>query len=193
MHRLFFIAAAALAPTMGIAGGVSPTQPQAVVVAPPPAPQSDWSGFYIGLSTGNFEFDEDGFSDDTSSLSGFAGYLHDFGNVVAGGEVYFSRMDDYENAFIGSEDSEFGLRGRVGYDLGRVLPYAVVGVTRFESTAYTERDTYFGYGLGADVQVLDNLRVGLQVYQGANDEFVPLDGPFDIETRRVSVRAAFNF
>ena len=164
-----------------------------VIVADGPDPRGEWTGFYVGVGIGNFEFDEDGLSDDTRSTMLYGGYLHDFGRVVAGGELYFANMEDYDGAFAGSEDSEVGLRARLGYDLGRVLPYATVGMTRFDSTAYTESDTYFGYGLGAEVQVTDRFRLGAEYYLGANDEFVPPDGPTDVETERLSLRATFNF
>ncbi len=192
--NLGIVVAAALA-APGLAGGLqAPTTGEVIVApAPAPAPASDWTGFYAGASLSNYSFDEEGLEDDTRSLSVFAGYLHDFGTLVAGAEVYYSDMSDYQDDFAGEEDSEFGLRARLGYDLGRVLPYATVGVSNFESTAYTERDTYFGYGLGAEVQVTDRIRIGAEYYQGQNDEFMPADGPFEIDTRRVSLRAAINF
>lgn len=127
-------------------------------------PQSDWTGFYAGLSYGRkssseelvrcFKLGQPKDCDDPifdyypeykevvtettesseEDFSAFAGYRHDFGRVVGGLEI--SRFGD------------FSAEAQIGLDLGQVLLYGVAG----ESF----------YGAGADMKIGERFLIGLK-------------------------------
>ncbi|NJS38833.1 MAG: porin family protein [Rhodobacteraceae bacterium] len=142
-----FIAACALS-GQAMAGGLTEVAPEAPVApAAQPAPAFDWTGFYSGLSVTDGSV-SDGNDFDTSGFGVQAGYLHDLGTFVVGGELAYS---DAEVDDAGADITATRLKLIGGYDAGRFLPYAFVGVSDVEVTNSfnSVSDTVTNYGLGA--------------------------------------------
>ncbi|MDO5641907.1 MAG: porin family protein, partial [Paracoccus sp. (in: a-proteobacteria)] len=75
-----------------IAGGlVTPVQTAEPIVIVPAVPQTgDWTGFYAGLQYGAGDFkvtDGETVKFDADGWGLHAGYMHDFGQFVLGGEL----------------------------------------------------------------------------------------------------------
>ncbi len=142
-----FIVACALS-GQAIAGGMTEVVPEAPVApAAQPAPAFDWTGFYSGISV----TDGTVIVGDEFNTSGFgfqAGYLHDLGTFVVGGELAYSD-GELEDTAADITSTRLKLIGAV--DAGRFLPYAFVGVSDVEATnGFTSiSDTVTNYGLGA--------------------------------------------
>jgi opacity protein-like surface antigen len=153
-------AAALLAAGPTFAGGfaapvavAAPAAPAVVPVTPVIAATTDWSGAYVGgqLGFGRLTFDDQAgeadIEDETfdGALYGLhAGYMFDFGRIVAGGEIDFdgTQIDVTE---AGEDMAEVGsiarAKLRLGYDAGRVLPYVTAGLARVTLTATTRPST----------------------------------------------------
>lgn len=168
-----------------------------VTEAPVPAPMvyatgTDWSGFYAGLQygTGDLSASAGGVSVDIADFDAYgahAGYMWDLGTVVVGAEL------DYNNVSLDVDGAEDGdllrLRGRVGADLGRFLPYASLGVARLSSDGESETGTV--YGVGADFLVSDSFSVGAEY---TKHDFDDLGGTgISAEADLIQVRASFRF
>jgi outer membrane immunogenic protein len=122
-----------------------------------PALAQDWSGFYAGgtLNYDQIEVNDLTYGDGPVDLDGagigiFAGYNLQSGNLVYGAEVmaatHSGEGDDGDFLVPASAEWSLGLRGRVGFVTGRMLPYLSVGLTR---TAW-EAD-HEGNGLAEDI------------------------------------------
>lgn len=159
-----------LAATPALAGGPGP-----VIVEPAPvvpvvvAPQvADWSGFYAGLGYGKAIGSlDDGTStdfEDGTGVSGFVGYNWQSGNVVYGGELAYTGLNDM--TLTGAPDTKLNnavdLKARVGYAAGRVMPYLSLGYSMAKlDVGGTSSDlTGVSYGLGVDYLVTDNVFIG---------------------------------
>jgi opacity protein-like surface antigen len=227
MFRSALVATALLVVAVpAVAGGFAPvvtTPPPAtpVVVAPPVAPSADWSGFYAGgqLGFGNAIMDiTDGeqsaeFAEGSGALYGVhAGYMHDFGRLVVGGELdwdFGSVGLDLNPAFdtgsLGSIDSIGRAKLRVGYDAGRFLPYVTAGLARASFSYDAEGadgvidDTATGrfIGVGAAYAVNDRFTIGLEALRhdfngpGVSGETDGLE--LETEVTTVSLRASYRF
>lgn len=147
-----------------------------------PAADVDWSGVYVGLNAGyNFGRSDAWYKD--ASLKAYSvdarpsgwscgaqlGYNHQFENcIVAGIEGEFSLLqvsDRIPDTMSGGGDtikmtSDFGstLRLRLGYAMGRFLPYVSGGVAganaevKATDGALTEGEFFLGWAAGAGVE-----------------------------------------
>lgn len=194
MKLAAYAALAAVAATSAAhAGGyVAPVVDAPVVVTPTPEPVSvDWSGFYAGLQygKGSSELSYAGESADTD-VDGYglhAGYLHDFGSYVLGGEFDYNRLDPED----GDGDAGlYRLRARAGYDMGRFLPYVTLGAAHFKADDFSE--TGLTYGIGADFKVTDKFTVGAEYSRSDLSDVDDIDG-LDLDTDLVQVRASYHF
>lgn len=187
--------AATLAASASFAGGyVAPIVETAPVVAPvvPVQTGPDWSGFYAGLQygQGNAELSDNLFEGDYDAYGLHAGYLFDFGQVIAGAELDYNKVDLDD---LDGDGDLWRLRGRVGYDAGRFQPYATLGVARLstDDAAGDISETGITYGLGAEYLVTDNFSVGAE-YSRSDFSDVSVDG-IDLDTDLVQVRASYRF
>lgn len=147
------------------AGNLEQPIVEEVVVAPAPvvAPGYDWSGFYAGLSlgTGSGEVDNGTVTNDfdvDTSYGLYGGYLWDGGNIVYGGELDYSSLDITDKATNNKVNGDvIRLKGRLGYDAGRVLPYATVGLAN--ATIDNESGSGYVYGVGMEFAATDSVRV----------------------------------
>lgn len=174
------------------AGGVAEPAP-AVVAMPAPIAETDWTGVYVGLGFGTIMYDDEGTvaDDDGFQASAFAGYLYNLGDVVLGAELKYAHVTSWDDA--NSEDRFLSVAARAGYDLGRVLPYVSLGVGHYNSSCCDDSDTLTMLGVGADVQVADNVRVGVLYEYGYNDSFDFGFGDFELSVPTLSLRAMYNF
>ena len=187
--------AASLATSAAFAGGyVAPVVDTTPVVAPvvPVEAGTDWSGFYAGLQygQGNAELSDSDVDSDYDAYGLHAGYLFDFGKVIAGAELDYNKVDlDLDD---GDADL-WRLRGRVGYDMGRFQPYATLGAARIsiDDEAGDISETGITYGLGAEYLVTEKFSVGAE-YSRSDFSDVIADG-IDLDTDLVQVRASYRF
>jgi outer membrane immunogenic protein len=193
-------AAAAIAGTVAVPAFAA--GPVAVVEEPmimPPVtvmPSADWTGPYVGAQLGwgwasgdtnvdlsEFDLDDaDADLDGSGWVGGFnAGYRHDFGQWVVGGEVQydwagveFDELDiDSDDVDIdidldddeGSLDSIWRAKALVGYDLGRTLVYGSGGYAHAAGEFGGDDIDGDGWviGAGADYSLTESLSVGGEV------------------------------
>lgn len=198
MKLVCYAILAGLTVTAANAGGfVAPVveAPVAPVAIAPVEDAADWTGFYAGLQygVGNAELDYDGNNAD-SDFDGYglhAGYNHDFGKFVLGGEFDYNRvsLDD-----VDGDGDLFRLRGRAGYDMGKFLPYATLGVAKLDSDNLSE--TGVTYGIGADYMVADNFTVGAEYSRSDFSDVAEDELGFsgvDLDTDLFQIRASYRF
>ena len=193
----------------------APAAPVVVAPAAPVAASGDWTGFYVGgqLGFGSLDIDDNlagtaPFEDDSYDGATYglhAGYMYDFGRIVAGAEVDFDGTQiGVDGADIASsEDLEVGsvVRGklRVGYDAGRFLPYLTAGVAQVRLNSDDAavdavlEDKYDGrfIGVGAAYQLNDRFVIGAEVLRH-NFEDTPLDN-VDVDVTTATLRASIRF
>lgn len=192
MKQISLISASALMLTATLATAGSLTVPEATGVAVlPPPPTSDWGGFYAGVHYGFGELDDSFNVVDSTWLGGQAGYMFDFGKIVVGAEVSYSMVDQ---DFWGEELSVVRLKGRVGYDAGKFLPYAVVGPS-FWSSDVQGNASGLVYGVGAEYAVSDRIRIGAEYLIDGNSalEWTYGFGAYDFSTSELSLHVNFAF
>lgn len=191
--------------TTALAGGytapVVESEP-AVAVAVVPA-TADWTGFYGGVQLGGAELSlqEPGL-DAHLGLEGrhyglHVGYLRDYGQFVAGGELSYDKLDDFDMGFGGPGDFDGNvIRAKLlaGYDSGKFLPYAAVSFARMEleSGGISLDDTGFGFGVGAKFLATPRVMLGVE---WMTNEFTFDAGPesADIDLGTVSLSASYRF
>lgn len=201
--KLFVITVSAITmSSAAFAGGyVAPVAaPAPVVVTAPVMMAPDWSGFYAGLQYGQGSAEVSGFgvtvdAGDFDAYGLHAGYTRDFGQFVLGGELDYNKVD-FDDA---DEDGDLvRLRARAGYDAGRFLPYATLGVARVSGDIGDDSvsETGVTYGIGADFRVTDSFTLGLEYSR--NDFSDVLEDELgtsgvDLDTDLVQVRASYRF
>ncbi|WP_167851013.1 MULTISPECIES: outer membrane protein [Tabrizicola] len=193
--RSLAIACLVLAAGPASAGGPVVVASEPVVAAPvaPAAPSYDWTGFYAGLALTMGSIDDGTISYDTQGFGVQAGYLHDLGRFVVGGELSYSTSDleDITDASVSS--TRLKLIG--GFDAGRVLPYAFIGVSdmKLDEGGDTASDTATAYGIGARFAfgAQGRLVAGVEYLVEKKDDF---DGSaIDIDNREFALRLDYRF
>lgn len=188
----------ALSAGMTSAGGMAEPVTVSAPIAPAPAPvvmSSDWTGFYAGGQLGYGLIESDALTDDGEDLTygAHAGYLHDFGSVVLGGEL---DIDGTEIEQDGVEvDAITRAKLRIGYDAGDFLPYLTGGIAQLQTSsdvsAFDGDDTGGFVGLGFDYRVSPTIRVGGEVLQHQFEDYN--DSGEDIDATTVAARVSFQF
>lgn len=192
------LASVLLAGTAHAGGYVAPvveTAPAPVIA--PVAAGSDWSGFYAGLQYGQGSGDltQDGFADVSEDFDAYglhAGYNHDFGQFVLGGDLDYNRLD-IDN--VDDKGDLWRLRARAGYDAGRFLPYVSLGAARLSADlggGVDVSETAVTYGIGADFKVTERVVVGAEYTRQDFSDVADIDG-LDLDTDMVQLRASFRF
>ncbi|MBQ1203851.1 MAG: outer membrane beta-barrel protein, partial [Loktanella sp.] len=188
---------------------------------------SDWGGFYIGGQLGygrvtapflNGFIDADDAEDFVVYNGDFtggtygihAGYMHDLGAIVLGGEIAYDLTTmkvTYQDGLDGvvldgkSEvESILRLTARVGYDAGAFLPYITGGVVRADisrdiaGASATQRIDGDVYGAGIVYRLRDSILIGGEVLQ---HKFYETDqGPISglgIRATTAAARVSFRF
>jgi outer membrane immunogenic protein len=187
-----------LAVLVGIAGPAAAGGPVVAVVEQPvavaaAAPSSDWTGFYAGVNLGFGELNDGGDEADSNFYGLQAGYLRDFGTFVAGAELAFTTgdFDDFPDAEYDS--TRLKLIG--GYDAGRFLPYAFIGLSDYSLTdgSTTISDTATIYGVGGRYALGANGRhvLGVEYLFETKDDFAGSGD--DLDNRELVLRYDFRF
>lgn len=185
-------------------------EPAPVAAAPVLVADTDWTGAYAGLQFGQAEADVD--VPDGLELSGFeidgrhyglhAGYLRDFGRFVAGAELSYDKLDDFEVAGVDLDDLGADIDGSLvrgkliaGYDAGRVLPYAAVSLAKatLEFDGEDGSETGVGFGIGAKFMVTPRFMAGVEWMK--NDFETSFDGDDDaeIDLSTITLSGSFRF
>ena len=147
-----------------------------------------WTGGYAGVQFGLGKPGD--FSSDNPGIGGVSlGYDRDLGETVVGMGVDYDRSGI---ALSGGDGlgSMLRLRGRIGYDMGRGLPYVTAGAARATLDSGAEDTGYF-VGVGYDYRVTPEITVGGEVLIHRFDDLGPGSDPLDITTAQM--RAAFRF
>jgi opacity protein-like surface antigen len=182
--------------------------PAAAAAAATPAvtPASAWDGPYIGASVG--------YSWDTASRTGteldFSGVLvggqigydvHLSDTVLAGieGNIDWTNASGSGGTHSTSANWDGSVRGRLGLDLGTVLPYAEAGVAFVNATATTLTtgaqftDTQFGWtaGVGVESMLAQNVSGNLEIRY---DDYGTADyGGTQVSRSDVQARVGLNY
>ncbi|MDP3341254.1 outer membrane protein [Frigidibacter sp.] len=211
-----------------LAGGLTePVYEAAPVYAPAPIVATpNWAGGYTGVVLGYADdtvdiTDDLGVSPDDQpnpkgGLAGLTGgYNFQSGNWVYGVEADIAATDLSDKGTFDASTDEYDvdvssmatLRGRVGYDMGRWMPYATAGIAAakadyaFESagaTLYDDDNTMTGYsaGVGAEYAINDKWSAkGEYLYTNLEGRF-KADGAgpsADVDHEIHAVRAGLNY
>lgn len=202
-YRILTTVAASCIAGSAFAGAYEPAPADTVVVAPAPAPVArvtpDWTGFYLGAQAGygfgdaeagGVEEDFDGF------LGGVhAGYNHDFGQFVLGGEIDYNFAElEFDDAPDVKIDQVARIKLKAGYDTGRALVYGAAGA------AYANLDNGLGddfndwgwaVGAGVDVMVRRNISAGIEYMYHQFDDFD--DQGVDVNANTLTARVSYHF
>jgi outer membrane immunogenic protein len=176
-----------------VAGGPIEPVVEPVPVAEAPAPDFDWTGFYAGLGVGRGSASDDGglTETDTDPVGLQFGYLRDLGTFVLGGELAYVQggYDDFPD----QEWDSTRLKLLGGFDAGRFLPYAFLGLSNYDVDNGAVSDTVPIYGLGARYAAGASGRLvfGLEYLVENKDDFD--DSGFDLESDDLSLRVDFRF
>lgn len=155
------------------------------------AQDSDWTGFYGGVSfgIGSLETNVPGVTDSYSNLGLHAGYYHDLGDIVLGAELEHTKLD-FGSGFVGGSGDVTRLKLKGGYDMGRVLPYVVVGTSRLSAAGMS--DSFTNYGVGLDYKMSDTMRIGAEyLVDSSNGTFATTGAEVDLST--INVRLSIGF
>jgi opacity protein-like surface antigen len=196
------------------------------VVTPPVVNSADWSGFYAGGQFGlgrltteitNGEESEDIIEGDGALFGLHAGYMQDFGRLVAGAELDWDKTQigldpingEGEVSSIGQIDSVARAKLRLGYDAGRFLPYATAGVARAtfdydedaaaDTAGLADNGNGSFFGLGISYMATDRFMVGIEALRHDFDDTPDIDeeaeAPFEFNSsvNTVTLRGSFRF
>lgn len=152
----------------------------------------DWSGFYAGASIGMLEVDTSvaGVKENDTAYGIHAGYRHDAGKWVVGGELEHDWTDIELVPGTISVDRVMRLKATVGYDLGPALVYAVAGTANVDVDGLGDDWGGF-YGLGAAYAVSDRANVSLELLE---HNFSDIGGSgIDADAWSAGLRASWKF
>ena len=200
MKTIGYAALMSLVAGGAFAGGYSAPVVEQPVIAPietiTMAPVGNWDGFYAGLQYGKGTGDlgNRGTLADFGDFDAYglhAGYQKGFGKFVAGGELDYNKVSPDE---VYSDGDLTRLRLRAGYDAGKFLPYATVGVAKLSTDEFS--DTGMTYGVGVDYKVAEHFTVGAEYsrndFKDVLKDSAGVDGN-DLDLNMVLVRASYNF
>jgi opacity protein-like surface antigen len=215
MKAIPLISMLAAAPGAALAGGHAASVPADPAVVAPPASQSDWTGLYVGAQVGNLSYESfatrapiagDRVFEGEGGFAGLhAGYMHDFGTVVLGGEaeVSFSDVDlDFvagavPGASTFTVERSTLLKARIGIDAGRILPYAVAGYGWHDvnGSGGAADQAYRGaaFGVGVSFLLSDTVMIGTEILYHDLDAYEADNTTLRAEITTVSLRASWRF
>lgn len=206
MKIVYLATAASLVAGSAFAGGyVAPVVEQPVIapVIAPVAADTNWSGFYAGAQVGSLDSTRklDGVADvsgDGTTYGLHAGYLHDFGKAVVGGELAYNKLSGFkwDGSDVKQDGDQTTLKLLAGYDAGRVLPYATVGYSKLnikekDGMPKMDGDGYL-VGIGAKFLATDNIMVGAEVAKHIYKDFNNVNGQ-KLDSTTFGVNVSYKF
>jgi opacity protein-like surface antigen len=134
--------------------------PQAAAAPTAPAP-GGWTGGYVGinLGLGSSQASYSGYSaylSDFTEFGIYGGYLYDLGEAVIGGELSY----DHVSFDVGDTGGLTSLKGRLGYDGGKIMPYVALGWANIQATDLNTNGAMFG--LGMDYKISEQFLLGAE-------------------------------
>lgn len=182
--------------TSALAGGPTVVVQEPAVYAPVAVvSDSNWTGGYVGLSFGQHDASLSAgpvsVSADDTGLGVFAGYNHDFGQYVLGGELSFDRAKEE-----GVKVDLTRLKGRFGYDAGQWMPYAMLGVARVKGSDGIDSYSKSGmtFGIGADFAISRNFVLGAELSRSSFGSVANVAGTdVDLDIDTIQLRASWKF
>ncbi len=213
MKYFRYAAIPALLAAPAFAGNLQEPVVEPIISAPVQVqPISDWTGFYLGAQVGYG--DNSGTSavnllpgEELSPEGGFggvhAGYLYDFGQWVAGGELDYDRTKISDD---GGPNGELELKHMarakaiLGYDMGNGLAYGTVGAFQGEfddgpgwlgARNDTHSDNGWLAGLGYKHKFTENWIGGVEALYHKATDFD--DTGFDLKLTTISARVSYKF
>jgi hypothetical protein len=160
-----------------------------------------WDGYYLGLAvtSGDVTF-SDGTDSEEFGTQGFGvqfGFLRDTGALVWGGEFAYVGADFDDDSDVSINSARLKAIG--GYNAGRFLPYAFVGLSNVELSADTgfgevaDNETTVNYGLGGRVALGPEGKVvaGLEYLVEEVDDFG--GSGIDVDNNDLSLRFDFRY
>ena len=190
------IAAAAAAPAL--AGGPVMTAPEPVIAAPAAvyAPVGEWTGAYAGvhLGYGHGKAKIGALrGSGNGALGGIdAGYRHDFGQFVLGGELSYTDSNaDFDTT--GKFRDTTDLKLVAGYDAGKTLVYGTLGPSygRARLGNVNFKDGGFVFGVGVDYAVTDHVTVGGELLHRRYNDFD--NTGFDVSGTSLEAKVGYKF
>ena len=202
------LAALFLSSTAALAGSPAPA-PTPEVIAP--AALNNWAGVYGGLSYSNSDSDHVNSGGTTpfggaSGPGAFVGYNWQRGNLVFGGELAYQQdlgvrdtpiLAEYPAAVLKGEEflsDAIDLRARLGYDLGRVMVYGLLGYSQVTFNISDQTPSLDGpvLGAGAALRVSDRVFAGVEATRhDLSGEVFGLRSTYEATT--VSLRVGLQF
>lgn len=179
------------------AGGMTEPVPEPMVMeaAPVYTPSGNWTGAYVGAQLGYGDISTNAVGlDGNGAIGGIhAGYLYDFGQFVAGGELDYDKTNIDLNAGGDQLDSVARLKLIGGYDLGSTLIYATGGAARAKATVGGVGLSDNGYflGIGAKYALSDQWTLGGEVLGHRFNNFDATG--VDIKATTVTARVSYKF
>jgi outer membrane immunogenic protein len=196
-HSIIAALLALGAGTAAQAGGPVTAAAEPMVVAPAPAPGTDWSGFYAGvqLGYGNGEASGAASADGDGFLGGVhGGYNWDLGSYVVGTELSWDASNIEQDGGTGEVDSIVRLKLRAGADLGQNLIYATAGPAWMDASdgvGGSYDDTGWFLGAGIEHAWRENMTVGAEILYDKFDDFDQTG--VDAELLTIQARVSFRF
>lgn len=185
------------------AGGPVQAAPEPVLApVEQPAPQlsfGNWQGGYLGANLNWGKNPVSGFLDDPSGASGAlrGGYDWQAGRTVfgLGAEYDLGKLKGSNGAGAAAEVGKAGtIYGRMGYDVGPWLPYALAGYTWADGQSGATSANLDGYTLGVGLERKFNDRwSGYAEYNYTDFGNVAAFGGSKVETQKVKLGVNFRF
>lgn len=162
-----------------------------IVTSPVSTDVSDWTGFYAGVQYGKGTLKNKLNESDFAAYGLHAGYNHDLGNWVVGGELDYNKVDADKFADKGDLTR---LRARAGYDLGKFMPYVTLGAAHLsqKTTMGDISETAVTYGIGAEYKVTEQFTVGAEYTKQDFNDIANVKGR-DVDSNMVQMRASYRF
>lgn len=154
-----------------------------------PEPDSDWEGFYFGVTGG---IEAGGHLDyynggvlvppaiplEGKLYGGFAGYNYTFNNFVAGAEVAYQMGDVHETSTgLDHIENVFDAKARLGYSFGKAMAYGFGGFSAGHWVENTDPGPVpvSGFNVGAGIDMM----LGGNFLLGADLTYRSLEGDLD--------------
>lgn len=145
-----------------------PAAPEPVVQTPP---QNTWEGGYTGIYLGgganNFKNKSaaGNLKSKNVKIGGYAGWNFQNGNIVYGveGDAGYNGAKKTRDGLSARSGFDGSLRGRLGYDMGAVMPYVTAGVAgtqvRYSNGVDSDKKFRVGWtaGVGAETMLTQNV------------------------------------